>query len=260
MSWPPSVILVIKMPFSGIANSIFFLFDKSKCEKTLLMPWIVVLALVVHSEKKIIGLGLCICEVKGGTRYILRFFLALRTSVLRFSLYMTSCYNSVCPMHSSVLDIGWWWVHSSLTLPLPFPSEGFFSAYEEKIWSMPCHFLLSCWGSCSCRNCFSWIGNRVGSRKMMAQCEERHIQLLWEQKLCSLMLFLCWSEPFRCWQQNFQLRLNLLPLSLDNIWMGSAGFWWGMNQDSICSTASVSGPGVLGVGSCTVLTAVNSLH
>lgn len=53
------------------------------------MPWIVVLALVVHSEKKVIGLGLCICEVRGGTRYILRFFLAVRTSVLSFPLYMT---------------------------------------------------------------------------------------------------------------------------------------------------------------------------
>lgn len=71
------------------------------------MPWIVVLVFVVHSEKKVIGLGLCICEVKGGTRYILRFLLALRTSVLRFPLYITTlCYNSVCPMHSSVLDIG----------------------------------------------------------------------------------------------------------------------------------------------------------
>lgn len=50
-------------------------------------------------------------------------------------------------MHSSVLDIGWWWVHSSLTHPLPSPSKGFSSAHGEKIGSMPCHLLLLCWGS-----------------------------------------------------------------------------------------------------------------
>lgn len=142
--------------------------------------------------------------------------------------------------------------------PLPFQRLLFCTWGENWVYAMP--FIAFVLRKFSCRNCFSWIGNRVGSRKMTAQCEERHIQLPQEQKLYSLMLFLCWSEPFRCWQQNFQLRLNLLPLSLDNTWMCSAGFWWGMNQDSICRTASVSGPGALGVGSCTVLTAVNSLH
>lgn len=60
------------------------------------MPWIVIMALVVHSEKKVIGLSLCICEVKAETRYILRFLLVLGTNVLRFPLYMTTlCYTSV---------------------------------------------------------------------------------------------------------------------------------------------------------------------
>lgn len=33
----------------------------------------------------------------------------------------------------------------------------------------------------------SWGKNRVGSRKMIAQCEETHFQLGWEQKLYKLM-------------------------------------------------------------------------
>lgn len=60
------------------------------------MAWIVIMALIVHSEKKVIGLGLCVCEVKAGTRYILRFLLVLGTNVLTFLLYMTTlCYISV---------------------------------------------------------------------------------------------------------------------------------------------------------------------
>lgn len=83
--------------------------------------------------------------------------------------------------------------------PLPFLRLLFCTSIEEKIWSVPRHFLLWCWGRCSCRNCFSWVGNWIGSRKMTAQCEERHIQLLCELRLYNLMLFPCWSEPFRCW-------------------------------------------------------------
>lgn len=33
-------------------------------------------------------------------------------------------------------------------------------------------------------------------RKMNALCEERHIQLLWEQKLYNLVTFPCWSGTF----------------------------------------------------------------
>lgn len=72
MSWPSSVILIIKVSFSGMANLGLppFLTILNVRKFLLLMCWIVVLVLVVHSEKKVMGLHFCICEVKGGTRYI----------------------------------------------------------------------------------------------------------------------------------------------------------------------------------------------
>lgn len=85
--------------------------------------------------------------------------------------------------------------------PLPFQRLLFCTWGENWVYAMP--FIAFVLRKFSCRNCFSWIGNRVGSRKMTAQCEERHIQLPQEQKLYSLMLFLCWSEPFRTFNSDW---------------------------------------------------------
>lgn len=77
VSWPSSVILVIRNAlFSDTVNSVIsfpFLISLNVTKLFfLLVPWIIVLVLAVHPEKKIIGFGLCICEVKGRTRSLSR--------------------------------------------------------------------------------------------------------------------------------------------------------------------------------------------
>lgn len=68
------------------------------------MPWIMIVAFALHPEKKALGFGFCSCEVKGGTRDILRFPLALGTDVLRFPLHLTTpCHKGP---HSCVPSIG----------------------------------------------------------------------------------------------------------------------------------------------------------
>lgn len=193
----------------------------------------------MQPEKKEIGLDLGICEIKGGTGYILRFLLA--QNHCQSPLYMpTYCYNSVSPLHRLVLDTGWWWDGGSLPLSLS----------SLKIWAMPHSFLALVWGRCLCRSCFSWAVNRIGSWEMTAQCEDRHIQLLWEQKTYNLVLnSMLGSGRFKCRTPTSNQLKQRRKLVASFTWKhinGKTPFKCGLNCAEIC-TQHLSRPGSSGL-------------
>lgn len=122
------------------------------------MPWIIILAFALHPEKKALGFGFCGCEVKGGTRDILRFPFALGTNGLRFPLYLTTpCYKGplLCPLH-------WPKMRSQIMASSPpsaLPSQSFPSAHllRGTFGLLPCPSPASVYRKVLCRN---WAGSR----------------------------------------------------------------------------------------------------
>lgn len=255
-----SVILITgNTLFSDMANSFFsFFFLTSLSVRTLsfLKLRMVVLALVVCPERRQLGLGLCIREGKGGTRYILRFLWAPRTTVLSLSWarLLSTWHRSAWPCFGP-----WILVESTHGSPLPkaplphtCPGGNLARTRPVSCFSVRKVFLHELLPS-------AWVQVRLQSADRLN--EETHTRPLWEQRLCTVRLTPRWAERLGCQWQNLHVKPTKAKEGMGsshlskNAQMRGASFLWGLNPDSVCTVVRPSWPGCL--GGRAGLTAVN---